>query len=222
MSKQDDSTFDITCEWCASVTAIPMRRRTDPPRFCGRSCSAKWRTAQPQFKSALSRGGKTAAAKGGLVARWQEPEFREQNRQRMTALNPMANLATSERVAAMKRGKPFPVVRGGNGCGLTKPQEMILASFPSVVSEFSVGVPSSIRLGSGVRRYSLDLAMPERKLGIEVDGASHTTRKGRERDARKDAILASLGWSVLRVRNEDVLTRWPETQARIQSFLTLR
>jgi len=46
---------------------------------------------------------------------------------------------------------------------------------------------------------SLDAALPEVKLGIELDGAAfHGDRAARERDIARDTALASLGWQILR------------------------
>ncbi|SOE02258.1 Protein of unknown function [Blastococcus haudaquaticus] len=45
----------------------------------------------------------------------------------------------------------------------------------------------------------LDAAWPAVKLGVELDGAAfHGSRQARERDLRRDAALAALGWLVLR------------------------
>jgi REase_MTES_1575 len=45
----------------------------------------------------------------------------------------------------------------------------------------------------------LDAAWPEAKLAIELDGAAfHGSQEARERDLRRDAALAALGWVVLR------------------------
>ncbi|MDQ3714522.1 MAG: DUF559 domain-containing protein [Actinomycetota bacterium] len=49
-------------------------------------------------------------------------------------------------------------------------------------------------------RYVLDLAWPELKLGVELDGAAyHGSTAQRERDVRRDAALATVGWQVIRV-----------------------
>lgn len=49
-------------------------------------------------------------------------------------------------------------------------------------------------------RYVLDLAWPELKLAVELDGAAHHgSIAQRERDVRRDAALATLGWQVIRV-----------------------
>ena len=45
----------------------------------------------------------------------------------------------------------------------------------------------------------LDAAWPEVKLAVELDGAAfHGSAEARERDLRRDAALAALGWVVLR------------------------
>lgn len=52
----------------------------------------------------------------------------------------------------------------------------------------------------GGSRYFLDLAWPELKLAVELDGAAHHgSRTQRERDVRRDAALATAGWQVIRV-----------------------
>lgn len=56
----------------------------------------------------------------------------------------------------------------------------------------------------------LDAAWPEVKLAVELDGAAfHGTHEARERDLRRDAALAALGWVVLRFSYLQV-TRRPE------------
>jgi very-short-patch-repair endonuclease len=45
----------------------------------------------------------------------------------------------------------------------------------------------------------LDAAWPDVKLAVELDGAAfHGSPEARERDLRRDAALAALGWVVLR------------------------
>lgn len=53
---------------------------------------------------------------------------------------------------------------------------------------------------AGGRRYLLDLAYPDLKLGVELDGAAHHSgRADRERDLRRDARLAVEGWHIVRI-----------------------
>lgn len=56
----------------------------------------------------------------------------------------------------------------------------------------------------------LDAAWPEVKLAVELDGAAfHGSPEARERDLRRDAALAALGWVVLRFSYRQ-LTRHPD------------
>lgn len=57
------------------------------------------------------------------------------------------------------------------------------------------------------RKYELDLAWPERKLGVEVQGGiwrkgGHSSGQGISRDCDKMSLAASLGWLVLPVTRE--------------------
>lgn len=48
-------------------------------------------------------------------------------------------------------------------------------------------------------RYHLDVAWPELKLGVELDGAAyHGSKVQREKDVRRDAVLATYGWQIIR------------------------
>jgi very-short-patch-repair endonuclease len=49
------------------------------------------------------------------------------------------------------------------------------------------------------RLFYLDAACDEVKLAVEMDGAAHHgSRDQRERDIRRDALLATVGWQTLR------------------------
>jgi very-short-patch-repair endonuclease len=55
-----------------------------------------------------------------------------------------------------------------------------------------------------IARYTVDFITLDGKLVVEVDGATHSTDRERERDKKRDAELESLGFHVLRVTNTDV------------------
>ena len=50
-----------------------------------------------------------------------------------------------------------------------------------------------------------DIANPELKIAIEVDGETHSSPKGRDRDNRKEGLLKEYGWKILRFKNEEIL-----------------
>ena len=54
--------------------------------------------------------------------------------------------------------------------------------------------------------YFADFACRERKLVVEVDGATHGTESEMRHDERRTRFLEEQGWVVLRVGNLDVFT----------------
>ena len=52
---------------------------------------------------------------------------------------------------------------------------------------------------------TLDFYCPSAKLGIEVDGEAHGRGDQPDRDARRDAFLASRGIRVMRIMATDIL-----------------
>jgi very-short-patch-repair endonuclease len=55
------------------------------------------------------------------------------------------------------------------------------------------------RIAVGPERFALDAAYDDVKLAVEMDGAAwHGSREQRERDIRRDALLATIGWQTLR------------------------
>jgi very-short-patch-repair endonuclease len=54
-----------------------------------------------------------------------------------------------------------------------------------------------------VGRYVIDLACPQRKLAIELDGGQHAERT--EEDERRSRVIAEQGYRVIRFWNHDVV-----------------
>lgn len=70
------------------------------------------------------------------------------------------------------------------------------------------------RRQSPIGPYIADFACFDPKLIVEVDGDTHETEKGKQHDAVRDAYLRSLGYSVLRFDDGDVLNNaWHVAQA---------
>ena len=133
------------------------------------------------------------------------PDIIEQTKVRMTEANPMKDLAVRAKVSrtlqAMGHG---PSVRKGNGTGLTECEQLLADQ--TGFTPLAVGVPTWLRreLSVAPKNYKIDLAHAKSMLAVEIDGMSHRTTKRQEQDARKDMILARLGWRVVRVTNEEV------------------
>jgi hypothetical protein len=122
---------------------------------------------------------------------------------RMTERNPMRKESVREKVSSTLREMGWkPTVRCGNGT-ITEPQ-LLLAS--ALGWEMEVPVRTGMGRSSGYPScYKVDIGNTELKIAVEVDGNSHHVISRRQEDAKKDALLASLGWSVLRFWNAEVM-----------------
>lgn len=52
--------------------------------------------------------------------------------------------------------------------------------------------------------YLIDFAFTDIKLAIEIDGTQHQLKKRQESDKRKDDLLLSKGWNVIRIKEKDI------------------
>jgi hypothetical protein len=119
--------------------------------------------------------------------------------------NPMHSAATRQKLSdtLIKMGHK-PLIQGGNGRGLTVPQQALLEFLGAGwTAEHVVGTGQTKGRGLGTA-YKADLANPTTKTIIEVDGLSHNLLRVRALDHKRDTLLRSLGWRVFRVKNEQV------------------
>ena len=63
----------------------------------------------------------------------------------------------------------------------------------------------SFRRQMPIAGYIVDFACAEHKLIVEVDGSQHGGNNALAYDAERTARLEALGWTVLRVWNDEVL-----------------
>ena len=110
--------------------------------------------------------------------------------------------ATERMTNTLRKIGHHPKDRFGNGHGMTKPQQAVLTWLGAGwIAELSIATGASP--GTGLpRNYKPDIAHPEMKIAIELDGASHSGKRLIE-DRRKDNFLTSAGWKVFRVKNKD-------------------
>jgi Protein of unknown function (DUF559) len=120
---------------------------------------------------------------------------------RMKINNPMFKEECLNKMKKSMKGKKFKV-RGGNGTGPTVPEKMLADA---------LGAKLNVAIKTGFRKvyptvYKVDLAIPEHKIAIEVDGRSHGIKSRKEQDRKKEYLLRSLGWTVLRITNKEVIS----------------
>ena len=69
-------------------------------------------------------------------------------------------------------------------------------------------------------QYFLDFAWPDKRLCIEIDGELHRYEDRQKTDAKKDALLCSEGWRVLRVKWGYILKNKDAFVKMVEQFLT--
>ena len=128
---------------------------------------------------------------------------------RMTDNNPMAVEENVEKMRAtlLDLGHK-PYVQGGNGRGATVPQLMLYNAIAEHDDSFEMElIEKTGKLRhqfSSPNHYKIDIGSRRKKIAIEVDGLSHSTKKVRECDQRKEQLLALRGWRVLRFTNSQI------------------
>src|SRR5690606_20009381 len=204
------------CEFCGEKFTI-HKKSQQKIRFCGTSCSAKWRMRQPEYLMKV-HNPEVAAKRGKSKSKWLKTEEGKKQVERIRTLNPMSNPETRAKVSAtLKAMKHKPSVRGGNGQGMTLPQQLMkgvlsgnwIAEYAISLGKLQKGYPTN---------YKVDLANLETKMSIELDGNSHYSRK--DLDQKKDEKLDSLGWKVLRFWNKDVMN-WISTGMKADHFISM-
>lgn len=141
------------------------------------------------------------------------------NSHRALLRNAMESPEAREKMAnTLKRIGHHPTVRGGNGTGLTVPQQILLDLLgPGWRPEHVVSTGKRQR-GGPPTHYKIDLAHPGMMIAVEIDGGSHGTLARQESDRRKTSWLSNLGWSVLRFSNQEVLNSIDSVTKRIMSI----
>ncbi|WP_137130414.1 DUF559 domain-containing protein [Rhizobium sp. FY34] len=64
----------------------------------------------------------------------------------------------------------------------------------------------SFRRQMPIGGYIADFACPDHKLIIEIDGSGHSFDKQIVHDHQRDAVLAELGWQVIRFTSGEIMT----------------
>ena len=202
----------LKCERCGISFEREKRQR-----FCGKSCSAQWRMSRPEFVARLQTSKRSEACRQAMLRLRSNPEAMKHLREYLISdRNPFRNPATGQQLRQKATqslaATGFAMLNGGNGTGPTKPQ-LALASLLGWPMEYVVptgglpGYPS---------HYKLDLANPERRIAIEVDGVSHLSKRVQAKDLKKTRFLEARGWTVLRFRNAEVLEDLPAVISRIR------
>ena len=183
----------ILCIMCGkeAVFDIPSRvslfRKTGRA-YCSRACAKKYRSKISSISMAKTN--------------------RLYASDRMKKNNPTKSIETRKKISeALKKIGHSPSLRGGNGKPSTKAEVMLYKLFSpigfSLQTIVNTGGPHPP--GGYPNHYKIDCGNKKLKIAIEADGGSHGPLKRQAQDEKKDNFLKSIGWSVFRFKNEDIL-----------------
>lgn len=99
------------------------------------------------------------------------------------------------RTAAPRPAENKPAMPAGKAAELSLRDQIVAAGLPEPFREFTF---------HPTRDWRLDLAWPDRKLAIEIDGAVHRTKERFAADMEKFNEAGLAGWTVIRVTPEQV------------------
>lgn len=107
---------------------------------------------------------------------------------RLPTIAPGRSPRAVERVLQVRTGSYHP---GGSELERSVLRIIVDAGLPTPVSQFRVAIGAAV--------YFLDLAYPEARIGIEIDGFSfHHDRTNFDRDRTRQNNLVNAGWTILR------------------------
>jgi hypothetical protein len=138
---------------------------------------------------------------------------------RMKARNPMHNAATRAKVATTLRAiNHKPRIQGGNGRPPSVPQKLLALALGW---DMEVIVPTRQKKNSGYpSHYKIDIGNQALMIGVEIDGESHSAIKRQEQDRKKEKFLRSIGWTILRFKNKEVLNNLDNCVDRVMSIIS--
>lgn len=197
-------------EYCSAKCGAQTRRKPRPPK------PSSWRSVRihsaKKWRECCGREFRPwikLDATGKMISYLHEHLWRKQRFCSISCAKKAENAMWIPGVRArvsqtLKQRGHAPVARGGNG-KLTMPQIRLLTILgppwcPELV--VSTGRPRPFGLPKNVK---IDLAHPQKKITIELDGPSHQSPRKREADKRKVSYLLRNGWCVLRLSNAKAL-----------------
>lgn len=182
------------CFWCNTIIENPTKSQKDHFKlskhmYCSKECSTMYRKKISSIT--MSNTNKKYASN------------------RMKINNPMNSPIIRKKVSeTLKNIGHKPIIQGGNGRGLTIPQAILLNKLISLgilcVAEQPICTKTKRHQGYPPC-YKVDIAILNKMIAIEIDGVSHNTITRQQLDIKKDQFLKSIGWTIIRFKNLQVM-----------------
>jgi hypothetical protein len=197
----EHKTVTKNCLQCGALFTFRStgKKNNNKRRFCGNVCAAKWHNAQPDRIAKMEEYFPRMRAAAQAVLRGKPSPSASL---RMNTNNPNQTPEWKAKMSKIMSGRTF-LARGGNGT-LTH-QQLAVAKALGLPMEYPISTKLVMdQFKSLPTCYKVDIADPGKMLAIEIDGATHRTKKWQFLDRRKTEVLNALGWSVLRFSNQRV------------------
>lgn len=190
--------------YTASQWSSKRRQWKHGGTYCSRECSSEY--CRKISSETMSKTNKKYAS------------------ERMKKNNPMKREDVREKVSKrLKEIGHCPKIRCGNGAGLTVPQQTLLLALTEIgpYAEYAIPTKYAEKYETPYPdSYKVDIAIPSQMVAIEVDGNSHCALKRKEQDGKKEYCLNTLGWRVLRFKNEQVMEHLEDCVQTVMSIIS--
>jgi len=174
---------------CAICGTVHWKRKEEQTT-CSKACSAVLKMRDPWIKERITSGGIKALQKHrDTHGTWNKGvPWPDDIRAKMSEVHKNGN---------------HRHLTGGNGTGGSWAENLLRTVLPiQFTQEFIFKMPYQ-PMGYPTH-YKIDFADPVNKIAIEVQGHSHITVLGKQRDLKKREFLERFGWKVLYITNAQV------------------
>lgn len=200
--------MEKTCEYCGKSFEVPNTKHGRSKRFCGTSCSAKWRVSKYGIPE-KSEQAKIKASKR-LHDMWQDPNFRAKKTQAMINHNPvyMNGVVEKAHQTRLKNGSYINNFKCGNG-KISEHEAKVKTLVEQHGFYYNYAIPTKIARDAFPQdhfsvNYKPDFVNLTTKLCIEVDGTNHKKKEQIEVDKKKEKCLSYLGFTIVRFTHEQI------------------
>jgi len=156
------------------TNSIALKRRWEEPKFRRRMCEVRRRSWMSRDREVIHRRWSEASKK-----KWSRKDYRK------VTIAGIKERATEEYRKTMSETMKRIGHRPQPSLGARRLKRLLGRGW-----ELEYRVKWEL---------AIDIAYPEMKLAIEVDGVTHNYPAQKKRDRLRDTLLRKLGWSVFRV-----------------------
>lgn len=204
------------CENCGKEFNIGSSDRRKN-RFCSKKCSAIWRGIYNKGSYGVMSEQTKKLNSERLKQQWQDDEFRNMVINRMKTNNPSSQgkeIRDKQNRTKIKNNSVgftgnYKKLRGGNG--KLSPTELLVYDFMLAIGfkyNYAIGMKELKQLEPDSRfanNYKPDFTHLDKKICIELDGHTHNSSVGKQKDIKKEYALNFYGFTVYRFDNNYIL-----------------